>query len=171
MDPEPVPVETATSPETARIEQRLQLEARHKGGAGWFFWIAGLSLINTIAAMTGTEWGFVVGLAVTQVVDELAKMAGGGIATVAAVIIDFCIAGVLVCLGMFARKGHVWASWVGMVLYALDGLLSLIGTFWLGVAFHAFALFSIYQGLAAHKQLRALDSAASAQAVQVRSIG
>ncbi len=171
MDPEPALLEAATSPEAARIEQRLQLQSRHHGGAGWFYWIAGLSLINTIAAMAGTEWGFIFGLAITQVVDELAKMAGGGVATVAALVVDLFIAGVLVVIGVLARKGHEWAYWLGMVLYAMDGLVSLIATFWLGVAFHAFALFSIYQGLSAHKQLRALESTAGAQAAQVRTIG
>ena len=170
MDPEPISAEAIR--ESARIEQRLQLEARHKGGAGWFFWIAGLSMLNTIVALSGGEWGFIFGLAVTQVVDEIAKMAGGGgVATVAALVIDVFIAGILVLIGVFARKGHVSAYWLGMVLYAMDGLVSLVASFWLGLAFHAFALFSIYQGLAAHKQLQALSSAPGAQAAQVRTIG
>ncbi len=171
MDPEPTPVETAASPETARIEQRLRLESQHKGGAGWFYWIAGLSIINSIAAFAGTEWGFIFGLAITQVVDLIAKTVGGSVATVAALIIDVFIAGVLVLIGTLARKGHVWAYWLGMVLYAMDGLVSLLAGFWLGVAFHGFALFSIYPGLSAHKQLRALEASAGAQAAQVRTIG
>ncbi|MGH8459215.1 MAG: hypothetical protein ACRESV_07685, partial [Nevskiales bacterium] len=143
MEPEAASAEAIQ--ESARIEQRLQLESRHKGGAAWFFWIAGLSMLNTIVGLTGGEWGFIFGLAVTQVVDEIAKMTGGGgVATVAALIIDVFIAGILVLIGVFARKGHVWAYWLGMVLYAMDGLVSLIIGFWLGVAFHAFALFSIY---------------------------
>ena len=171
MDPEPAPLEAVPSSETARIEQRLQLESRHKGGASWFYWIAGLSLINSIAAFTGSDWGFIFGLAVTQVVDAIAKSVGGSVATVAALIIDVFLAGVLVFLGVFARKGHVWAYWVGMVLYALDGLVSLIASFWLGVAFHAFALYSIYQGLAAYQRLRALGAVPGAQAAQTRTIG
>ena len=169
MAPEATSVEAIQ--ESARIEQRLRLESRHKNGAGWFFWIAGLSLINSIAAISGSTWGFIFGLAVTQIVDAIAHTVGGGVATVAAVVIDVFIAGVLVFLGVFARKGHLWAYWVGMVLYAMDGLVSLLATYWLGIAFHAFALYSIYQGLAARKQLRALASASGAQAAQARTIG
>ncbi|MGH9601163.1 MAG: hypothetical protein ACRD24_02135 [Terriglobales bacterium] len=169
MNPEPT--STEATQDSARIEQRLRLEAQHKNGAAWFYWIAGLSLINSIAAFAGSTWGFIFGLAVTQVVDALATSVGGSVATVAALVIDVFIAGVLVFVGIFARKGHVWAYWLGMVLYALDGLVSLIATYWLGVAFHAFALYSIYQGLSAHRQLSALASSPGAQAAEVRTVG
>ncbi len=169
MDPEPISL--GAIEESARIEQRLRLESQHRNGASWFYWIAGLSIINSIAAFAGSEWGFIFGLAITQVVDALAKMAEGSVATIAALVIDVFIAGVLVFLGVFARKGHIWAYWVGMVLYTLDGIVSLIATFWLGVLFHAFALYCIYQGLAAQKQLRALASSPGAQATEVRTIG
>lgn len=171
MELEPTPLDTTSDAAAARIEQRLRLESQHKNGASWFYWIAGLSLINSIAAFAGSTWGFIFGLAVTQIVDAIAKQAGGSVATVAALVIDVFIAGVLVFLGVIARKGQVWAYWIGMALYALDGLVSLIGAYWLGVAFHAFALYSIYHGLAALKQLRALASAPGAQAAAVRTIG
>ncbi len=171
MDPEPTALGITQDSDSARIEQRLRLESRHKGGASWFYWIAGLSLINSVAAYAGSGWGFIFGLAVTQVVDAIAQMAGGNVATLAALVIDVFIAAVLVFLGVFARRGHVWAYWVGMVLYGLDAVVSLLATYWLGVAFHAYALFSIYQGLSAYKQLHALDSAPGAQAAQVRTIG
>ena len=168
---DPAPISTEAIQERARIEQRLRLESQHKNGASWFYWIAGLSIINSIAAFAGSSWGFIFGLAVTQVVDELAKMAGGNVATIAALVIDVFIAGVLVFLGVFAHKGHTWAYWVGMVLYALDAVVSVIATSWLGVLFHAFALYSIYQGLVAQKQLRALASTPRALASEVRTIG
>lgn len=169
MDSAPISAEAIQ--ESTRIEQRLRLESQHKNGASWFYWIAGLSIINSIAAFAGSDWGFIFGLAVTQVVDGLAKMAGGNVATVAALVIDVFIAGVLVSLGVFAHKGQIWAYWVGMVLYALDGIVSLIATFWLSVLFHAFALYSIYKGLAAQKELRALASRPGALASEVRTIG
>ena len=36
--------------------------ARLKSGASWFYWIAGLSLINSISAAAGSTWRFIVGL-------------------------------------------------------------------------------------------------------------
>ena len=43
-----------------------------------------------------------------------------------------------------------------MALYALDGLIYLIGQEWLGVGFHAFALFCLFRGF---KACRALNAA------------
>jgi hypothetical protein len=47
----------------------------------------------------------------------------------------------------------VWAFIVGMVLYGLDALLTVLATYWLGVAFHAWVLFSLFVGLTAALQI------------------
>ena len=47
-------------------------EGGFHSGANWFYWIAGLSLVNTILLYTGSEWVFVVGLGVTQLIDGIA---------------------------------------------------------------------------------------------------
>ncbi len=46
-------------------------------------------------------------------------------------------------LGVRATAGAQWAFIVGGLLYALDGLLFLLVGGWIGIAVHAFALFSI----------------------------
>jgi hypothetical protein len=122
--------------------------ARVRVSARWFYWIAGLSLINSAVVIFGGSFHFVVGLGVTSVVDVLAKQAGS-----AGVILDLTINGLvaaLFCLfASFAGKAQKWAFLVGMVLYALDGLLLLMGRDILSVGFHAYALYCIYRGLAA----------------------
>src|SRR5580658_5715611 len=114
--------------------------ARVRVSARWFYWIAGLSLINSAVVIFGGSFHFVVGLGVTSVVDVLAKQAGS-----AGVILDLTINGfvaALFCLfGSFAGKAQKWAFLVGMVLYALDGLLLLMGGDILSVGFHAYALY------------------------------
>ena len=35
------------------IEEKLKTERRFKSGANWFFWIAGLSIINSIILLAG----------------------------------------------------------------------------------------------------------------------
>ena len=37
-----------------------------QSGARWFYWIAGLSLINAIAAAANSNWSFLAGLGITQ---------------------------------------------------------------------------------------------------------
>ena len=44
------------------IEEKLRLENQFKSGAGWFFIIAGLSIVNSIIILSGGSWSFIVGL-------------------------------------------------------------------------------------------------------------
>src|SRR3989441_3490956 len=85
--PQPRPASTFARPAVAPREagrtdatgeERKTLERQRRNGAQWFYWIAGLSLINAAIAFAGQEWRFILGLGVTQVVQELAKAGGGG---------------------------------------------------------------------------------------------
>ncbi len=135
---------------------RLQLTARLNSGANWFFWIAGLSLVNTVLAALKADRRFILGLGITQVVDEIAKLNGGiGVITV---IIDVVIAGLFILFGLKARKERKWAFVVGMVLYSLDALLSVVGVALLDVGFHVLALVYLAKGFKALKALQALNS-------------
>jgi hypothetical protein len=137
--------------------QRYQLEERCRSGARWFYWIAALSLITSLIALSGNEWGFIVSLGVTQLVDALANNAGGG-AKIIALVFDLMAAGAFALVGYFASKRHAWLFVAGMVAYALDGLLFIIVQDWLAIAFHAFALYGIFGGYRACKTLQALDA-------------
>ncbi|MBZ5572583.1 MAG: hypothetical protein LAO09_11985 [Acidobacteriia bacterium] len=123
--------------------------ARVSAGAKWFYWIAGLSLINSLVVIFGGNIHFVVGLGIPSVVvDTWAKQAGiaGSVLDIG---INGFVAGVFVLFGYFAVKGQKWAFLVGMALYALDGLLLFSMKDYLSVGFHAYALFAIYRGLQA----------------------
>ncbi|HZO84930.1 MAG TPA: hypothetical protein VFC26_06940, partial [Verrucomicrobiae bacterium] len=127
--------------------------ARVKSGGSWFYWIAALSLINSIAALTGSGWGFIVGLGMTQLVDQFASNLDGGGRAVA-IVLDLLIAGVFVLFGVFANKGHLWSFIAGMALYALDGVIFVIAGDWLAAGFHVFVLFCLFAGFRAATQLR-----------------
>ncbi|HEU5070013.1 MAG TPA: DUF4339 domain-containing protein [Verrucomicrobiae bacterium] len=123
-----------------------------KSGASWFYWIAGLSLVNSIAATWGSDWRFIVGLGVTQIVDAVgAEIANGG--RFVALALDLMVAGVFVLFGVFAHKRHLWAFIVGMILFGLDGLVFLLGRDWIGVGFHVFVLFCLFRGCQACRAL------------------
>jgi hypothetical protein len=146
----------------ARMQKKLALDNRVKTGLGWFYWIAGLSLVNTAAYLFGTSWGFVAGLGITQVVDAImnliAKDLGesGIYLRAAGVIIDLVIAAAFVLFGYFGRKGVQWPVIVGMVLYLLDTILLLLLQSWLAAAFHGWALYGIWTGLKALRESQAL---------------
>ncbi|HLK33995.1 MAG TPA: hypothetical protein VKT29_12950 [Terriglobales bacterium] len=152
---------TAPAQATERIAQENQqiavskmvAAARMRAGAKWFYWIAGLSMINSLMVMSGTNLHFVIGLGITSVVDGLAKQVGAA-GSVLDIVINGCVAGLFVLFGTFAVKAQKWAFLAGMALYALDGVLCLGAKDFLSVAFHAYALFAIYRGFGAAQQVQ-----------------
>jgi hypothetical protein len=157
----------ADAAQLAAMQTRMVLTSRMRAGIGWFFWIAALSLINSGAYLFGATFTFVIGLGITQVVDAvitaLAQQLGdeSGMLRVIGLIIDICVAGAFALIGYAGRKGVRWPVIVGMVIYALDAILMLVARDILGAAFHAWALFAIWTGLKAMRQLKALDKPAA----------
>ena len=146
------------------IEEKLKLENRLKNGAGWFFWIAGLSLVNSIILMVGGQWNFLIGLGITQVIDGIASgiamEAGVEAATIIkalAFVADLLVAGLFVIFGILAMKRYKLSFIIGMILYALDGLIFLMVPDLLSIGFHLFALFGLYGGLQAHMKLSEIE--------------
>jgi hypothetical protein len=154
----------------ARIAERLALQAQLKGSASWFYWIGGLSLINSVIMMTGSQWHFILGMGVTTVVDVVAQKIGG-VGVALGLVVNLFIAGVCCLFGYLGNKRATWAMWLGMTLYALDGALLLLFQDWLSVAFHGYALYRVYQGVPVIAQLKALESTPQAMAASSGAIG
>jgi hypothetical protein len=148
-----------TEQQKALIGQLLQ--KRTQSGANWFLWIAGLSLINTFAAAMGSNTRFIAGLGITQIADAVVAQAGKS-GNPVALAFDFLAAGIFIAFGLWSRKRREWAFIVGMILYALDGLLFLLAKDVLSIGFHLFALYMIYKGLKAAEALRKLSPAGAA---------
>lgn len=95
-------------------------------------------------------------LGITQIVDGIAIALAeeiGSIGIIMGFAVNVFIVGIFVFFGIFARRGQNWSFYVGMILYVLDGLLFLMVQDWLSIGFHVFALYFIYGGLKASKQL------------------
>lgn len=157
--------------EVNAIHLRIRKAQSVRSGSGWFYWIAGLSLVNSVAILSGTTWNFLAGLGITQVVDAIAvgatKGSQGGLGTAVkliAVFLDLLIAGTFVLFGMQSRKGHRWAFSMGLILYSLDALILLAFQGWFGFFFHLWALFGIWTGYQALKWLEAHPSTPRAEA-------
>lgn len=135
---------------TLTDDERRTLEAQRRGGGQWFYWLAALSLINSGLALAGQEWRFILGLGVTQIVQELAKSGDG--ATTAG-LVSLAVIAVFAVLGYQAVEGAAWAFLLGMTLYALDGVVFLLIQDWIGVGFHVFALAMIMRGYLAARRL------------------
>ena len=145
------------------IQAKMAIESRVRGGISWFYWIAGLSIVNTLLYFFGASITFVIGLGATQIVDAFAQAfavelgsPGSTIVYIIGFIMDIVLAGIFLAAGFLGIKGHRWTVIVGMVLYALDALIFLFAQVWFGLAFHAWGLFGIWGGLQALNQFKKL---------------
>lgn len=169
--------EKLTNPETdVRAQAAKQIELltkKNKDGSSWFFWIAGLSLINSAVILSGSEWSFLIGLGLTQLIDGISigiaqEVGAQGITmiSVVAFALDAIVAGSFVLWGVLARRNYRWAYITGMILYALDGLIFLTVQDFPSFGFHIFALYCIFNGFKACGQLKTLSSLLSNAEVQ-----
>jgi hypothetical protein len=153
----------AANPPMFASTKNPALEKQIKSGADWFFWIAGLSLINTVMNMSDAGIRFAIGLGVTQLVDVFAAK-GGSMGSTFGIALSVLTAGLFILFGVFARKRQTWSFITGMILYALDGLLLVLlsllagsGGLLLSIGFHGFALYGLFVGMRANSQLNALE--------------
>ncbi len=120
----------------AKATPRVQSSAR------WFWWIAGLSAINSLVVHTGGgEFTFVLGLAVTQIGDAVFRETPAF-----ALVFDALALGFFVAIGAMAIRGHLWAFVVGGVVYLADAAVFAFFGDWLPVGFHGYALYCIFIG-------------------------
>jgi len=156
--------ETSSSPteQQSNIENALMIQLR--SGANWLYWIAGLSMINSLSAIFGSDIYFVVGLGFNFIVTAVVLAVNGieiSQAEFAVKLVIFILnaiaAGMFVLFGFYANKRYAWAFITGMVLYALDGLIFLALGDYLSIAFHGLALFFIFKGYKASTNLNKLE--------------
>jgi len=152
----------------AVAKKMLTLENRIKGGTSWFFWIAGLSVLNSIIFFTGGSIVFVVGLGTTQLIDGILSVVVNEINSGAGIVVrvigfglDILFAGIFLACGVYGRKRVQWVIVAGMILYGLDGIISLLFGDWLGLFFHVFALAGLWQGKKAINELALLEKSLS----------
>lgn len=153
-----LPGTTMQSQTAAYDVQRAAFQATATRGARWFYWIAGLSIINSVLILSGSNTRFAVGLGVTTILDAMGREVGGAGSGVT-MAISLLIAGLFAVFGVFASKMQVWSFAVGMFLYVLDGLLLFRFEDFLSVAFHGLALYFLFRGLVAARSALALKPA------------
>ncbi|HEY7797336.1 MAG TPA: hypothetical protein VIA80_01120 [Hyphomonadaceae bacterium] len=108
--------------------------------ARWFWWIAGLSLVNTVLFYMKSDTSFVIGLGLTTVASVFFQM------TVALVFIVATLA-FYAYIGYVAQRGVAWAFYIGLAVYVFDALIFVYFEDWMSVAFHGLAIFFIMKGV------------------------
>ena len=146
-----------------------ELAQSFKSGANWFYWIAGLTLVTSVIAFGGGGIRFLISLGITQIIDGVADAIaadGGGAAKVVALVLALLISGVFIIFGVLANKKILGAYILGMVVFGLDGLLSLAYQDWIGVIAHGVVLFFLFRGFQAGRELVSLEKAMAENAAQ-----
>jgi zinc transporter ZupT len=139
----------------AAVDPYVQINRRVRSGANWFFWIAGLSIVNSIAYRLGLKVTYLIGLAGTMFIEGVAIGLAAYMPNRAtlmmglALVGEILVAGIFVVLGLLARRGLRWAFILGLVFYALDGIIYLVFGDFAPAAFHLLGLFGIVSGLRA----------------------
>src|SRR5438445_1155875 len=164
------PTETGPVEDRSTASEMLSLHMQGRKGTNWFYWVAGLSLVNSAVILGGGSIFFVIGLGVTLMADSLAAAISQHhpeavwIVKGAALTFDVFVAAILAGFGWLSARRYLAIFGVGMALYAMDGLIFIfLFPDWLSVAFHGYALFCMWSGFQAYRKLRVLAMAEERQ--------
>ena len=122
-------------------------------GANWFFWLAILSVINTLIVYQYQTPNTPIALAITQWLDGTS----GGLSptmSTRSLVINLLIAGALAVFGLLARRGSDLAFVLGIFLYAVDAMLAIGLRDVFGFGVHLIGLFFLFKGLLASRHVR-----------------
>lgn len=148
--------QSAPTDDTSELQQQLS------SGANWFYWIAVLTLINSAITLFEGNWSFALGLGVTQIIDAIALVGvqegSGNWVKAISFGLDLVVAGIFALFGIFANKRQIWAFIVGMTLYLLDVAIFIFSGSYMGIILHGFALFFLFRGFMAARQLNQLGN-------------
>lgn len=151
-----------SSAHNAYAAERESYLAQLASGANWFYWIAALTLVTTVIQVFGGNFSFAIGLGLTQIIEGLAQgvseeLGGGvGVVRIVGTVLQLALIALFAGFGFLANKGWVWVFIVGMVIYALDGLIFIFAASIVGIIIHALGLYFLFTGLSAAWNLKKL---------------
>jgi hypothetical protein len=149
--------------QTNTAQKKLILEKQMKSGANNFFWIAGLSLINTVIYTMGGSITFVMGLGITQIIDGYTRGLGADGGSNSALIsfiglaVNIATAGMFILFGVLSRKCNRKVLLFGGILYFMDALIFLSVQDWYSMLFHGLMLIGLWNGYKAMGGLARLE--------------
>ena len=148
--------------QTGEKEPDAATLAQLKSGANWFYWIAGLSLVNSAIFAFGGQVSFIAGLAYTQIIDALADAAAGErgspVIHAVAIVFDLILVAIFALIGYYANKAINAVFIGGMIIYAIDAVIWLLLGSYFAAGFHVFALFMIFKGFTASREVNQINA-------------
>ena len=137
---------------------RFSSERSVNTGANWFFWVAILSVLNSLVIWYLGIKNLFFALGVTQWIDgtggafnhqgNTAPLSESGLA------VNILIAAAIAGFGYLGRHKHdIWYV-IGLFIYCADAMLSLGLKDFFGFGFHLIPLFFLFKGLLASRHVR-----------------
>ena len=148
--------------------EEVALEEQRNKGASWFYWIVGLTIINTIVVQSGIDFAFSLGATVTLVSYGVAQALGTSTAHVMALGFDVLVIAFYAMCGVMGSRGATWAFILGLIAFTIDSLFALIGFQIIGILIHGYALFCIFNGMMACVNLNRLKREKAITGMPVR---
>ena len=93
----------SNDPQAAYKLQLTAARAKIRPSAGWFDWIAILSVVNGVIALGNGSWNFLLGLGVTTMLNEYARL--GQISPAVSLAVTVGAAAFFWLMGRFAKMG------------------------------------------------------------------
>jgi len=121
--------------------------------ADWFFWLAILSVINSLIVYYYQVPNTPIALGITQWVDGTTSGFNATMTT-SALVINILIAAAFAAFGLLARRGSDIAFVLGIFLYVIDAVLMIGLKDFFGFGVHLIALFFLVKGLLASRHIR-----------------
>ena len=122
-------------------------------GADWFFWLAILSVINSLIVYFYNIPNTPMALGITQWIDGTQSGIKASL-TEGWLVIDLLIAAAFAGFGLLARRGSDIAFVVGIFVYLIDAFLMIGVKDFFGFGVHLVALFFLFKGLLASRHIR-----------------
>lgn len=139
----------------------LRADMVYRSGSRWFFWIAGLSMLNSIVFRMEGSITFLGSLGVTQIIDIMSRIyveegifENANMVSGFSILVIFFFSALFVIFGLLTRKKKQWAFLVGTILYVIDALILVLIQDYINAAFHGYILFSLFRGWKAIQDLR-----------------
>lgn len=129
--------------------EEVEYEEQRNKGASWFYWIVGLTIINTIIMQSGMDWSFSLGATVTLFANVIAQTVDTSSARMLALLFDVLVIAFYAMCGVMGSRGATWAFVLGLIAFTIDSLFALIGFQIIGILIHGYALFCIFNGMMA----------------------
>ncbi|NJK91469.1 MAG: DUF4339 domain-containing protein [Blastochloris sp.] len=146
------------------------LRGSYLSGAYWFYWIAGLSVVNIILHSVQSNVSLALGLATTDLLyyfgESMAEDPSLGYVRGIVLGINVLLIVLTAACGWLASMGHRYLYLFGLILVAFDSLLFIFPFFsFIAIAVHGYALFAMGTGLLALWKIREAESKLSSSLV------